>query len=197
MSLQDNDVIRVTAKMSRASSLGEIQNVYHIRYDGSSVSYETLWDAVATWLDDAYGNIVDEIHPNVHFDTIEMFNVTQDEPVGEDAWPTLTAGTGASDMLPAQTSPLVLFPTNTARSQGRKFLPPVGEESQSNGVLLAGVLTSMANYAADLLENIPVGVWSAAVGNYNPTLARFAPWISAIVKDVLRTQRRRVAGVGT
>jgi hypothetical protein len=191
------DVVRVTAKMSWASGASQIQNVYHIKVLTGGNTDALVHSEIADALDDAYTELLGSIPDVIDFDTIETFNITQDAPMVEDAWPTLTEGAVSGESLPAQCAPLVLFNTATARSQGRKFLPFVLESGQSGGSLSAGVLEDMANYAAALIGDIVGTSWSGKFGNYNDDLVRFAPWVSALVKDIVRTQRRRVFGVGS
>jgi hypothetical protein len=132
------------------------------------------------------------------YETIEFYNLTQDTPMGDEAWPVLTAGGSASDPMPFQTSPLVKFLTSIARSQGRKYLPPITEAFyEGSGFISSAALTAIAAYAAELLTDRVVSGSTLKMGNYNIPLDRFAAWAGAVIDDILKTQRRRVQGVGS
>jgi hypothetical protein len=194
--ISNNDVIRIVAKMTLPA--GVVQNVYHYRFSGTSggEGIDLLTD-IAERLDEAYAEIQPALPTTLQFASIEGFNVTRDEPCGEVDWPNLTAGGGSGQSLPPQTSALVLFNTGTARSQGRKYLPPMTEtESEGGGTLTSGVQGAIADFALALLQVLTTGHGYVIPGNYNKALGRFAPWVSAIVQGFLRTQRRRVYGVG-
>lgn len=191
------DVVRVTAKMSYSG--GDIQNVYHVQYSGSDIDDATFMSGLASAVDTAHGAVNPQISSTVTYDTIAFFNVTQDRPMGEIAWPVQTVGGNSTgEHLPPQTSPVVLFGTYTPKSQGRKYLPMLTTNNTGNlGSVDSGVLTAMANYAANFIGQVVVGTGYVLFGNYNNTLTRFAPWVTAFVKDVLCTQRRRRASVGS
>lgn len=196
----DGDILRVTAKMSFNSGAAQVQNVYHTQCIFTTAQTDAATHVgVEQALNDAYTNLIARLPDTLDFDTIETWNLTQDRPMIEDTWPSLVAGTNGGQMCPPQTAPLVLFTTAVARSQGRKYLPPSNEGNVLGGGLIDSLLeASMVDYAADMLIGWTIssgnyGVW----GNWNVALARFAVWKAAIIKDRLRTQRRRVPGVGT
>jgi len=197
MSVNNDDVLRVTAKMHMG--VVDIQNVFHIQAQGTG----TLGDAaavsaIALRLDDAYANMVAQLSDNLQFDTIEVFNVTQDAPMDEVTWPTLVDGDVVSDQLPTQVAGLVRFTTNVARSQGRKFIGGVIEgDNDANGLPDTDVLTALAAFAADVLTPWLIGSGNFAFGNYNVDLTRFAEWVSPIINTIWSTLRRRRFGVGS
>lgn len=195
-SIVSGDVIRIVAKMLYAG--GDIQNTYHVRNLGGTVDGDDFMDSMADKLDDAYAEINDDISPLQSYDEIEFFNVTQDEPLGVRDWPVLTVGEGVTETLPLQNAGLVLFGTAVARSQGRKFLGALVEATNTGGGAVSTAFqTAMAAYAAELLDDLVVGVGTFAMGNWNAAKDRFADWISASIRTRLFTQRRRVAGVGS
>jgi hypothetical protein len=198
MPVEDNDILRVTAKMSLGTN--DVQNVYHLKVAGDPETQDAVWDGIAAWLEDAYTEVLDCSTGVLHYDTIEVFNITKDEPVSEDAWPSLAAGTGSGSVQSAnQVAPIVKFPTLTARSQGRKYLPPfMWGMFSGEGVLSSAALTAITAFAAEILSGVAIdGSSSAFAGNWSPLYQRFATWVSAIVDDVSKTQRRRVRGVGS
>lgn len=192
----DGDIIRVTAKMSANSGVDLFQNVYHLLFAGSPAEDNIVHDAIALVLDDAYSYPENGWPTTIDADSISSWNLTQDRPMIEAAWPSFGGGTGAGDSVPYQCAPLVLFETDTARSQGRKYLPPVTEALQTNGVLSSAMTDQLVFFAAEFLGGVIGSGWSALFGNWNPDLARFATWTDALIKSIIRTQRRRVPGVG-
>jgi hypothetical protein len=194
------DVIRVTCKMTVNSGASDVQNVFYTECLLSSDQLdEDVHDAIASALDTAYTAMLTRFPGDLDFNTIETWNVTQDRPMVEDVWPVITSGTGAGECEPPQTAPLVLFNTQVARSQGRKFLPPLTEGNVGAlGELAAGSKTDLVSWAAAILAGWAIDAYNGGFfGNWNDTLSRFAPWYSAIVNFFLATQRRRHLLVGS
>jgi hypothetical protein len=200
-SCEDGDVIRLTAKMSYDSGTAQVQNVYHLVCNfTASQTDSTVQYVLASMLESAYSYLLPFLRSTLKFDTIQTWNVTQDRPMVEDTWPTLVDGDETSiDAYAAQAAPLVLFNTAAARSQGRKYLPPVIESAVSDyGTLSGTLLTAIANFASVLLISASVSVGNNLnTGNYSKLYNRFAPWLSALIEATIRTQRRRVRGVGS
>jgi hypothetical protein len=193
--VHDQDVLRVTARLKHA--LQDQQNVYHLRWFGSDTDPFDLADDIADWLDAAYSEFQPEVPMGTTYYDIEVWNVTQDEPIAVLDWPTLTVGGASSNPFPLQTAPLVLFNTTTARSQGRKYLPSLTEgASAGDGILSAGVIAMIADFAVAILSDVIGTGGYASAGNWNEVLERFAVWASGAISYYLRTQRRRVQGVG-
>jgi len=127
-----------------------------------------------------------------------MYNVTAEEFIGRESWPSKTVGSGTGDPLPPQNCPLCLFGTAVLRSVGKKFLPVYAETANdSTGTVSGAALANMANFIADVLATKTGTGWSGVLGNWNPTLVRFAEWTSGIARDFYATQRRRYAGSGS
>lgn len=192
-----NDIIRVVAKLSLSG--GDIQNVFHCKLNTvlpATTDADLLAD-IAGVLDDAYDDIKTEQPQFLDYDTISIYNLTQDAFVGETPWPVLTTGTGTG-VMPPQTAGLVLFPTDILRSQGRKFLPPETDVGlEADGTITTTRLTKHALWAAAFIGDVVTTNLTVRFGNYNTPLARFAQWTSAIAKDFFATQRRRYASFGS
>lgn len=197
MAVQSGDVLRIVAKMSWGDA--DIQNVYHCQTSGSD--FGTNLDVLGDIADDieAVYQVVDQDMPNtITFDTIEGYNVTREEYLGEIGWPQLTNAAGGADAMPPQCAPLVLFNTTVPRSQGRKFFPPLTEvNNDTDGTPTVTLLTNLATMAALLLAGVTEGTWSASFGNYRELGEVFIPWIGAQVKDFFATQRRRYLQSGS
>lgn len=199
MTVNPNDILRITAKMSLGGN--DIQNVYHVQNGGmSTIPDATALAGLADWIDDAHVDINPSIASGVSYDTIEVFNVTQDYSLGDTTWTTLAIGGdgGASTVYAPQAAALVKFLTDVARSQGRKYIGGLTEDGVGTaGALEAIVLTRLLNYAGQLLSEPVLSGNQIKVGNWNPTLARFVQWGSALAADYLATQRRRRYGTGS
>lgn len=192
------DILRVTCKM-HANNVGQdIQNVFHYKHYGDSATDTAWFTACATLMDTAYDALKTQIPNDVTFESIAVWDITQDRPVYEGSWPTLTAGTATADPLPSQTAALALFTSDKARSQGRKYLPPFAENAcDTNGKLTSGATAALVTWIADVLLYVAAVNWHSVPGNWSPTKVRFAQWLAGLAQDYFRTQRRRVEGVGS
>jgi len=193
----DGDIVRVTAKFLFHGT-EDYSNVYHAQCAlTGAASDASVHAAIAAKLDSQYDYVVPFQSLAFDYTTIETWNVTQDRPMVEAAWPSLTAGEATGDALPAQCAALTLFGTNTARSQGRKFLAGFMESmSDSGGEILGTLLTALAQYASGLIVPMTITEGEMQFGNWSVDLARFADWASSKIGTVWRTQRRRVLGIG-
>jgi hypothetical protein len=197
VTITDGDIIRITAKMSQG--LSDIQNVYHLQLSTSGpVADATFLGEIADDIDSMYDDLISNIADNVTFDTIQVYNVTQDEYIGETSWPSQTDGGAASDMLPPQTAPLVLFSTPYLKSQGRKFLPPFTINAvDDDGTIDTAPLAQIVLFIVDVLTQKSGVNWTGYLGNWNKDLARFAQWLEGTARDFFATQRRRYTGYGS
>lgn len=197
MAQSQDDVLRVTAKMSLG--VEDVQNVYHFIVGGTGTATDAATlTAIANLLDDAYFELQGSTSDEISFDTIEVYNLTQDTWVGELVWPSLTTGGQTGNLMPPQTSMLALFNTDTLRSQGRKFLPPsVIDYVGADGTPLSGVLGYAANFATELLLGATSGTVTFKPGNFRALLSAFIPWVFATIPDFYATQRRRYYGKGS
>lgn len=197
MAIENNDVLRITCKFSYLSN--DVQNVYHLKVATSGpVDDEDFLDEIAADMDSMYDDINPHISNDILYDTVEVYNITDESYVGEVSWPSKTVGAASGNNMPPGSSALCLFPTSTLRSQGRKFLPLMTINAiDSTGTPSATVLTAMASFIADVLAQKSGVNWTGYLGNYNDDLARFAQWISGLAMNFFATQRRRYIGSGS
>jgi hypothetical protein len=196
MTVFQGDVVRVTAKMSFGS--GDCQNTFWGFNAGADETDINVWTGIAAEIDDAYDTYDGVLTTSLKFDSIQVWNDTRHQPVGEAAWPTLVQGAISGDNAPLQLAPLVLFGTMTAKSQGRKYLPaPAMSGVDDFGQLASGVYNAAVLWAYKFLTPATAGSASIVWGNFNLTTFVFSPYISLLVSDIFRTQRRRVQGVGS
>lgn len=201
MSVLNNDIVRITARMIWGGAENAVQNVYHVQYVGATVSDDDFKVAVAAKIDTAYGDIVSHLPNELTFVDMVFFDLTGGYPLGQRAWPVRTAGTGGSgSALPPQLSAMLLFNSNIPRSQGRKFLPPFIEaDATTFGGIGATALTAMGTMGARFLGSFAISAGVGLFGNarlVGGTTWGLSTWVGCQVRINYMTQRRRRAGVG-
>lgn len=103
----------------------------------------------------------------------------------------------ASDELPNQCSAFVTLYTSRPKSRGRKFVIPFGEDTQDGTYLTAAALTDMTDFADELLDNVVFDVLEYFVpGIPREAVELFLDFTTAVVTNLLGSQRRRRPGVG-
>ena len=198
MPLAAGDVMRITVKMSWA--LSDVQNVYHLQASGVSAnSDDTILGEIISDLETAYAQYFSLIDDAFTWDSLSVYNLTQDRFMGEDSFVGLSAGGDTSTYpIPIQCAAMVRFPTGTLGSQGRKFLAGwTVNDLDSDSTLNSTAFNAVSLYAAQMLNGCTGSDWSGDYGNWNDDLVRFVPWVRAIVNQYLCTQRRRRPGVGS
>lgn len=198
MGVAVGDVIRVTAKMTVSGN--DLQNVFHFLAEGTGEEDNAdVTDDAALEMDGLYDLVDQHLSSGVVFETVYVWNVTDDNLVGEVPWPVLTVGGGgAAESTAFQLAAVLRFITNTARSQGRKFIGLLIKTSIGDaGRVTTQLETDLGTLATNMLGGFSSGGLSFQPGNYNYTLLTFAPWIAAIVNEYLGTQRRRKGGIGS
>jgi len=191
------DVLRIVAKFSDGSN--DIQNVYHVRVTDQAPNNDgAVLDGCAEFMDDCYTSYANAMPDDITFDSVAVYNLTQDYPLGETDWPVLTAGAKTSNKLPPQNSPLVLFTTAVLNSLGKKYLPNLTvTDLEDDGTISSTVLTVMGALATSILTGYVSGTWNLEAGNYRPNSATWIPYVASVVRDLFATQRRRYAGKGS
>jgi hypothetical protein len=193
----NNDIIRVTAKMLWGG--GQIQNVFHVEYSGTTQDDVDFMDDVSLMIDTSYMLLQTHVSNAVVTETFAYYNISQDRPMGEQSWPNLAGfANSTGEHLAPQLAPLVLFSTYVSKSQGRKYLPFFTTNNTSNyGEVDATPLAAMVTWGSTFLGSVSLTVGSITFGNWNDNLTRFAPWVEVFAKNRLHTQRRRRASVGS
>lgn len=193
----ENDVIRATAVMD-FDGVGTVQNVYHFKM----VTDTTLEDdEVATDLCarlEVYYDIIDgQLTDLLTFDYINLFNVTQNEPLGNWDWPTLTAGLNAAESCPPGTAALAFARTGENRVIGKKYLGPFTVNDLEDGHWKTSLIALVADFITNWIAQSFVGtnaVWEQGV--WASVLAAFKQFINGQAKARVAYQRRRKPGVG-
>jgi hypothetical protein len=175
-----------------------MENAYHLKCSTSEAVPDTQFDDdLSTWMEVVYGYMLSHISTGYDFGWIEWRNLSTDSPTRTLAWPTFTAGGAAGDALPLQCAALALFPTTRARGVCRKYLGGLTEGAQGVGGNIDSTYLAAFTYFANAIRGgFYTGTGVASYGSVYGTELVFAPVVSAIVSDLVRTQRRRVKGVG-
>jgi hypothetical protein len=198
MTVNAGDIIRCTQSMLYDNS-DRYENVYYYQHQGSggladNVVLAGLEGEISGWTGYILGLQVNELV----YEGVECYNVTQDTPMGFLADTYSNAGTNAGTALPLQCSMLVTFDSGDKHGQGRKYLAAPAVAAQSDaGILTGAALTALGTWAAAVLGGVSISGEDFVVGHYRKATGAFLDWLSARVDTVIRTQRRRVLGVGS
>jgi len=202
MTVVNDDVLRVTCNFLLPDGT-QYQNVYHyIAAFVASFGDSTVVTLIQTQMEAMYAEMVTVVNTGT---------VEQVSSVDKVAWDGLewavTANVGtfipafapssAGDITPNQISPFVVFKTERPRSVGRKFMFPVMEVNQNQGILTAPQIAALVAYAAEVMTDITMAPLSTLIPGIPRTAVNsFLVFLLAIVTDIVGTQRRRRPGVG-
>lgn len=197
----DGDILRISARMTSVIH-GDLVNVYHYRCNPDSGG--SLTDAVTLvqagqLMEDLYEDLDDVMCEEYSFADINVFNVTQDRPLGSTTWPTLTDGDLADDPLPSTVAAFVQLPTGFSRVWGRKFFGGLSEvNNTTTGRISSGLQSALADAAATILAG-----WTSPTSDEWTSViwsTKYGDWLeltSAIIGNVWATIRRRRIGKGS
>lgn len=204
MSVVDGDVVRVSVNFELGDGT-QYQNIYHFVRDGEDVySDAATVSAIRLKMNVAYGEIdtlvKDDTTEQLSFvDRVAFNEITDQWEVVENigtftmTWSPVSSG----DALPYQSSPYVIFKTSRPKSVGKKFLFPIVEANQDSTILVAGAVTAIAAYAAEILDAVALGgdafLTACIVRTGVQTVLNL---LVAVVNDVIGSQKRRRPGVG-
>lgn len=197
MAVEVGDILRVSAIMENADS-GMVANVFTVEVlalPGSSISDSTAKTDLAAYMNGLYSPLNGRIANDIFYRTINVFHITEDRPLGNVAWPSLTQGTNADEILPSTVAAFIQGNTGYSRTWARKFLGGFTVSSNtSNGFIEPTALTDLASWGARWVA----GYTSGAGSQYGPVvwrsnMAAYVPVSEIIVRDVWATIRRRRA----
>lgn len=197
MAVGTNKVARVTVEGLYQSAIS-IQNVYHLRNDGTSVDEADALEDFVEVLEALYDIIEDIISAVLVIQRIRAINLTDGTDIGIDAFVDSTPGAGAGNTAPPQVAYGLNLSTNRLGAFGRKFFGPVEEGAVANdGVLTAGTISDLGD-AGDYLVTPQVATHSTWRAGIVSTVDEvFLPFTSWSVSVTAVTQRRRRLGVGS
>lgn len=197
MHVDQGDIVRVTARFEIYEE--DIQNVYHLQAGGSGLVVDAIFDAaVVDWLELVYNTLNTDISDEVDRLDIVIQNLTEGTPARFSQWDTYPTPTDTNTPLPLQCSALVTFPSDRVKSIGRKFVGGWTEaDNDDPGIPTSGVLSALADFAAEVLTGFTVVAQDLVPGNWDNNTSTFSIWLFATVAQFWATQRRRRAGVGS
>jgi hypothetical protein len=198
MPVNNSDVLRVSTRLSTQGQ-GDFVNVWHFAWtDPDPVSDEDAIDFVAARVDKMYDIIQPYISNDAAFVDINVFDVTQDRPLGSTPWPSQVAGGDSDETLPAQVSAFVRFPTGYSRNWAKKFIGPMTVGSNTTaGLMESTVLAALAAFAAECLTGtVGTDADKLVLMVYHNSAHMFRTCTSAIIRNVWATVRTRRAGRG-
>lgn len=202
MSLGVGDIVRTSVNFLLPNGV-QYQNIFHHIFDGvGGVSDAAVTLAIKAWAEAMYAEIDDHVKST----TVEQLSFVDQVEFVVDEWKIVAnigtftpafAPTSAGGVTPNQVSPFIVFKTSRPKSVGRKFLFPVIEDDQDQGIITAGMVNALVAWADDAVNDIVVDV----VNDLHPGIVRvgvndFLVFTVAVVTDLLGTQRRRRPGYG-
>lgn len=187
---------------------GEYVNVWHFKQKTASPDVEDVIDYVVTNFYDLMKT--QGIGPNWTLEIAHARKLEQPATLFEKALSVQgTAASGAE--LPPQSAMVITLRSNLIgrRHRGRLYLGGFNESTQTAGTWEPGVQSAFQTYVDDLVaalghsgSNVDWiwGIWSRRYGGEDPgpynLTAGWTDIYSAVVRETVHAQRRRVAGVG-
>lgn len=198
MAIFDGNVIRTTVECLIDNS-SVVQNVFHWAYAGTTViDDQTAVDDMRDHLENGGYAILDiDQTTRLTYVGYQNYNLSLGAPLPFSPADDPLAGLHVGEALPFQTAALMSFPTGVSRSIGRKYIAGYTESGTGGGGELDTLpLARLASSAVVWLLNPVIEFGTASLGNTIPSGLSFWPWTSFRVDTLLRTQRRRIPGVG-
>lgn len=198
MTVQPGDVIRCTQHYIYDES-DDFINIWHYKHAGASpVSDSEVIEGLLDEIDGVTGFLVPIQTELITYGLVEFYNLTQDEPLGSLPFTVNDDGSSAQEPLPTQCAALVTFRTGVKNAVGRRYVPGICEDNQSNGGDWSNdVLTALASYAAGVIGDVTIDGNSFVSGHWRRVAETFVEWVTPIIDTLVRTQRRRVKGQGS
>lgn len=193
------DVVRVVVHSGLSGFADDWQSVFHCRHDGSTDNTGAgLMLFLNDFVEDAFGELVEKLVDTWAVTYFEAYNLTKDEPIGEQELDNPVEGESIGESLPYQAQGLVTFPTLVKRVVGKKFIPGLTATEVSQGnTLEAGTIAALAAFAQVILDGISPAGQDYSFGAWSELYERFTQFTEALVKTGIFTQRRRKLGVGS
>jgi hypothetical protein len=203
MTVENGDFVRVQATLSQGAAT--IMNSYLFRADlNESMDDATFMSQLVTAIEDLYAlfhvdtstaTLSDSVTAYiVHYDTVEDKEVI-DAVIGEAAWD--QDGSGAGGALPSGVAALIRFGTGALKTRLKKYISGLCETAYENGAWDGAMITTLTDYAAQLLLGLTLSAAKKLVyGGFSKSAAGFTTANSAVINGEACYQRRRRAGVG-
>lgn len=202
MSLTATDILRVSCRY-KSTVYGDAVQVFHLKIiAGTAVDEANVMTDIRAWINNWNTNIyaaqVASLDPyELRVDLVEVTNgkETVIRNIASETWTLTNVPDAGGEGLPSMDAAIVNFRTAIPKVFGRKYIPGLSETHQANGTIIAGIVTSLAAYAADVIADY-VGTYTtlkAGVISLKSSEAAgfFAPFVGYVVNSILGTQRRR------
>jgi hypothetical protein len=202
LALNVGDILKVVTIMSWLDG-NIMENVFALEIIGSGGPFDDLdvVDDMVDYADEMYTNINAHISNNVDGSEVKVYvyDAGDDDfdEVGSAIWGWDPIGT--QENMPSGVALLLNCRTTDPDVNGKKYLGGVTEEALSDGILVAGLITTMAAFSVDWVSDF-IGATSGAEflpGVWSPTRTAFVPMSGTVfIPSVPAYQRRRKTGVG-
>ena len=196
-----NDIVRVVLSFG-APGASIAQNVFYFECQDSSADGTTALADVTAWFIANYlASWAEVADSSVECFLLEMdvingngtvaFNIGESDPD--------LAGTGAGDILPAAVSGYMQATSQRVKSLGRKYIPFIMEEQQTDGYFSVGTVDAFADMLVDWVTPIVVDTVATLVpGVLSRVTESFQEFLgSGYTTNVPAYQRRRKPNVGS
>lgn len=204
MGVFNGDILRVSCNFELGDGT-QYQNIYHYVRDGTDPVSDSAHVAnLAIKLNLAYDTLDEQVKSDVtnklsFVDRVEFNEITDQWEVVENigVFTLEFTPTGATDSLPFQSSPYVIFKTQRPKSVGKKFLFPFLETTQAGTILIESAMGAVVAYSAAVLSSVELGGDATlTAGIVRTGIQSFLNFLVAVVGDLLGSQKRRRPGVG-
>lgn len=156
MATLSGDVIRCAARQL-VNGTDELVNVFHFQVTAAGAGGDAgILAEVAKFLSVAYdqmdGSIANNVNPNV----IDVYNMSQDYPLGSTAWTAdYAGGTNSTSMNANGLALLILWRTATKRVQGKTYIGGTTVGSLDEGFFAGSILLNAADFIAEMEDDSP------------------------------------------
>lgn len=205
--INDGDIIRTSARFKSEQS-GDVVNVFH--WAGIGLLNETdddVMDAIEDKLDAAYAEISQQL-PNqmdpydIRHDLVEWVagKETVVRTLGTRTWTLTTPPASNNDPAASQLAAIVNFRTSEPKTFGRKYIGTLAYNATANSALTGTFLTTLAAWAAEILDSIAMASGGLAPGvfSYKEIAgSHFVSFVAAIISNFVGIQRRRRVNTGS
>ena len=202
MTVVQGEYLRVSVNFELGGGV-QYQNIWHYLRDGVDVASDANTIAgIKARIEATYATIDDLVENNV----VEKLSFVDRVAWIVNDWkvesnigtfvPDFTP-TDTGDALPYQSAPFIVFKTTRPKSVGKKFLFPFTETWQDSTILDGTAVTAMVAFGVSALLDIGLGGDAVLLpGILRTGVEVWLTFQTAVVNDVIGSQRRRRPGVG-
>jgi hypothetical protein len=198
MAVNQGDIIQAVAAMEW-DGVEDVLNIYQFQLQSpASVTEAGVISDLTDFLDSAYDVLKLFLTTLLTFKEIRLLNKTQDVILGTFPWPTLVAGTGATDTQAPGVCALINFTTTKPRVSPRKYLGVFTEGALgANGAFGPSVVAALAIFAGLFIGDIVQPNGTYLYGYDSPKTLQFETPNGVSTGSVPAYQRRRKQGRGS